>query len=132
MNAEHWICNLIFVALPLQSNKEQRNLNRKLFYGSSVPMVCFFPTVIYSCPLYKYFSNFYSARTIYPLQKPPRDYIVEPCHSGFHLQTCKIWFNWEQSCITLIFPLFAYLLNGSVCSVLGFPCLLPFGGLDIL
>lgn len=43
MNAEHSACNLLFVVLFVQNRKDQRNLNRKLFYGSSVLMVYFFP-----------------------------------------------------------------------------------------
>lgn len=105
MNAEHWICNLLFVVLALQNHKDQRNLNRKLFYGPSVLMVYFFLAVIHSCPLCQSFSTFSSARTIYPREKPSRDCLVQPCHSGFHLLKCKIWFNWKQPCITLTFSL---------------------------
>lgn len=43
VNAEHWVCNLLLVVLFLQNHKDQRNLNRKLFYGSPVLMVYFFP-----------------------------------------------------------------------------------------
>lgn len=43
MNAEHWICSLLFLVLVLQNHKDQRNLNSKVFYGSSVLKFNFSP-----------------------------------------------------------------------------------------
>lgn len=58
----------------------------------------FFPVVIHSCPLCQHLLQCKDH------WKPSRDSLVQPCHSGFHLLSHKIWFNWEQPCITLIFP----------------------------
>lgn len=60
--------------------------------------------MIHSCPLCQYFSTFYSARTIYLHWKPSRDCLVQPCHSGLHLQSRKVCFSWDQLCVSLIFP----------------------------
>lgn len=60
--------------------------------------------MIHSCPLCQYFSTFYSARTIYLHWKPSRDCLVQPCHSGLHLQSRKVCFSWDQLCVSLVFP----------------------------
>lgn len=97
MNAEHGVCNLLLVVLSLQNRKDQKNINRKLFHGSSVLMVYFLPTVIQSCLLCQHLLQ--CKGHLPSLQ----DCLVQPCHSGFHLLSHKIQFSWEQTCI---FPLF--------------------------
>lgn len=88
-------------------------------------LVYFFPTVIQSCLLCQHLLQ--CKGHLPSLQ----DCLVQPCHGGFHLLSHTIQFSWEQTCIALFFLCFAYLLYGSVCSVLGFLCLLLFDGSGI-
>jgi len=50
-------------------------------------------------------STSYSASTTCPHWTPFRNWLLQPCHSGFHLLSHKIWFSWAESFITLVCPL---------------------------
>lgn len=119
MNAGHWICSVYLFSYLFKIVR-----TKEIRIGSSSLMVYFFPTIIHSCPLCWYFSNFNSTRTIYPHQKTSQDCLVQPCHSGFHL--FLRFGSAGNSHVFLLFFLyhFAWLLNGSVCWVFGLLCLL--------